>query len=184
MASHARGGRRRPRGLLSSDEDEDEEESIPAHDDTNENPATDASLGESSPVALAQADNDRESQVLTQAESGLGSQTQQDEEFLDILMDLHPRAAPDVVSEYYSKDFANVPERLRNVVPMHTFDLPMEICEDVHNVISPDPVFVGTMASASKSFIMIRRDDPSHYVQPYEGAPFTFVDKYARETPV
>lgn len=173
--SNKRGRARAP--ALASSSEEESADSDGGHEAEGENPAADAPTDESQAAPVPeQGETADESQVLTQDEQGNGT-TQADEEFLDILMDLQPPPVADSIPEYYAKDFENVPDRLRNLVPMQTFDLPMEICEDVHNLISPDPAFVGTMAGASKTFITIKHDDPSHLVQPYEGAPFTFVDK-------
>ena len=113
------------------------------------------------------------------------TRTQEDRNFLDDILALQRDRPPsiDLISEYYASDFAHVPERLRNLVPMQTFDLPLDICEDVHNVICPAARHYGTMVAAAKSFVMIPPDDPSHYVQPYEGAPFAFVDRWALPAP-
>ena len=98
---------------------------------------------------------------------------------VDDLMELQPPPPPVVgdVSEYYANDFATVSDRLRNVQPMQTFDVPMGICDDFHHVIFPELRHIVTMDGVSKSLVTIQPKDPSHLVQPYEGASFTFVDR-------
>ena len=102
-----------------------------------------------------------------------------DGSMVDNLISLAPAQAQIVgdVSEYYANDFATVSERLRNVQPMQSFDVPMEICDDFHNVIFPELRHIVTMDGVSKSFVTIPPKDSSHLVQPYEGACFTFVDR-------
>ena len=98
---------------------------------------------------------------------------------VDDLLELQPQPQLIVgdVSEYYATDFATVSERLRNVQPMQSFDIPIRICDDYHNVIFPELRHIVTMDGVSKSFVTIPPKDPSHLVQPYEGASFTFVDR-------
>jgi hypothetical protein len=98
---------------------------------------------------------------------------------LDDLMELQPPLQPVVedVPEYYANDFATVSDRLRNVQPMQSFDVSLGICDDFHHVIFPELRHIVTMDGVSKSFVTIQPKDPSHLVQPYEGASFTFVDR-------
>ena len=102
-----------------------------------------------------------------------------DAETLDDLMALQPPPPPLVgdVSEYYANDFAQVSDRLRNVQPMQPFDVPLEICDDFHNVIFPELRHIVTMDGVSKSFVTIQPNDLSNLVQPFEGASFSFVDR-------
>ena len=172
--STTRGKRDRARVLESS-----ESESAPSSPDApqNENPAEATPLVESRAGLVENAEEDAETQMPSVSQDP--QRTQQDGEMLGDLTDLsNERLMPlEPISDYYTSDFDKIPELLRNRLSMQTFDLPIDICQDVHGILKCDPVHFGTMNSVSKSFVMIPHDDLSHYVQPYEGAPFTFVDR-------
>ena len=133
-----------------------------------------ASLVDNTGMEIAEEQRDE-----TGSNASMHARTQDDADFLDDLISMRPEPPPVAtdVPEYYANDFAQVPDRLRNAQPMQSFDVPMEICDDFHNVIFPEIRHIVTMDGVSKSFVTIRPDDASHYVQPFEGAPFTFVDR-------
>jgi hypothetical protein len=102
-----------------------------------------------------------------------------DNEFIDDIMAMGNPILPPVrnLPEYYTNDYSKIPDLLRNAKPAHQFDLCLEICDEFHNVIFPNTQYMGTQSGVSKSFVMHPSDDDSTFVQPYEGASFTFVDR-------
>jgi hypothetical protein len=75
---------------------------------------------------------------------------------------------------YLRKDFAGVPRRLRNT-DLIKFDIPLDIIRDDHGVIRVPDEHVKTMDGVGKCLQLIPADDLSHYVQPCDGYPLTFV---------
>lgn len=75
---------------------------------------------------------------------------------------------------YLRKDFCGVPKRLKNT-DFIKFDVPLEIVCDEHGVICVPDQHVKTMDGVGKCLQLISTDDLSHYVQPCDGFPLTFV---------
>jgi hypothetical protein len=181
MSSRASGSNKRDRSRVLESSSSDEGPSAPSSPDDaqNGNPAMDepASVGESQTPLVESAPDEEATQMpsLTQEPQ----RTQEDRDLLNFITDLgdDPMRPLDPISDYYTTDFERVPELLRNMLSMQSYNLPIEVCQDAHNIIRCSPQHIGTMDGAARSFVMIPHDDPSHYVQPYEGAPFTFVDR-------
>lgn len=77
---------------------------------------------------------------------------------------------------YLSNGFKSVDLRLRNI-GIYKHELPLEIFNDEHNLLSLSKEYERTMDSVSKSFQLIPTGDQSIFMQPYEGYPLCYMER-------
>jgi hypothetical protein len=82
----------------------------------------------------------------------------------------------DSCSEYLRKGFLSVNPELRNC-GQYWYDLPLDVVPDEFDLFKVSPKHEESMDSVSKSFQLIPKGHHSNYMQPYEGAPFCYVER-------
>lgn len=83
----------------------------------------------------------------------------------------------DGCSIYLVSGFDQVPDLLRNKSTDTNFNLSLDICDELFDLLRPQPQYETTMDAVSKTLSTIPFGDVSNYMQPYEGMYWYFLSE-------